>query len=277
MLARRVGKKLSENVGQPVVIENRAGRFIGYEFVLRQPPDGYTILIGTIANFGLAPSLYKKMPFDGLRDFTPISRAVVVTNILVVHPSLPVKTAKEFLAFAKARPGQLNYSTSGVGSAAHVASELFALMGGVEFVHVPYKGGGPAVADLVAGHVDFSFATAPSTLALIKAGRLRPLGITTQKRLDGLPDVPTISEAVLPGFDAQNWYVWVTPAPTPKNIVAKLNAELIRAMTSPEVMPGLLKEGMEPTPSTPEELHEFMKSEVAKWADVVKKRHITAE
>ena len=279
ILGRIVAKKISENVGQTVIVDNRAGGsgFIAAEQTARMPPDGYTILIAPIATFGLAPSIYKSLPFDPVRDFAPISRGVVVTNVLVVHPSLPVKTAKEFLALAKARPKALNYGTSGYGSAAHLASELFALNGGVEFVHVPYKGGGPAVADLVAGHIQFSFATAPSALALIKGGKLRALGVTTPNRFPSLPDVPTISEAVFPGFEASNWYAFVAPANTPNDIVAKLNAELHRAMASPDVLQALLTQGMEPTPSTPEELHVFMKSEIAKWAEVVKARGIKVE
>jgi len=279
ILGRVVAKKLSENIGQPVIVDNRAGGsgFIAAEQTARMPPDGYTVLIAPIATFGLAPSIYKSLPFDPVRDFVPISRGVVVTNVLVVHPSLPVKTAKEFLALAKAKPGELNYGTSGYGSAAHLASELFALKGGVEFVHVPYKGGGPAVADLVAAHIQFSFATAPSALALIKGGKLRALGVTTLNRFPSLPDVPTISEAVFPGFEASNWYGFVAPANTPKEIIMKLNDELHKAMASPDVSQALLAQGMEPTPSTPEEFGAYIKSEIAKWAEVVKARGIKAE
>ena len=279
ILTRILAKKLSENLGQPVTVDNRPGgnSIIGTEAGARAAPDGYTLLLAPISTFGLAPSLYKSLPYDPVRDFAPITKAVVVTNVLVVHPSLPVKSAKEFLALAKAKPGALNYSTSGVGGAAHLASELFALMGGVEFVHVPYKGGGPAVADLVAGHIQFSFATAPSALALIKAGKLRPLGVTTPNRFPILPDVPTISEAVFPGFEASNWYSYVAPASTPKDIVLKLNLEIRRAMTSPDIAQALLAQGMEPTLSSPEELGAYIKSEIAKWAEVVKARGIKAE
>ena len=279
ILGRIVARKLSENIGQPVIVDNRAGGsgFIAAEQTARLPPDGYTVLIAPIAVFGLAPSIYKSLPFDPVRDFTPITKGVVVTNVLVVHPSLPVNNAKEFLALAKAKPGGLNYGTSGYGSAAHLASELFALQGGVEFVPVPYKGGGPAVADLVAAHIQFSFATAPSALALIKGGKLKALGVTTLSRFPSLPDVPTISEAVFPGFEASNWYGFVLPANAPKDIVAKLNGELHLAMANPDVLQALLGQGMEPTPSTPEELGAYIKSEIAKWAEVVKARGIKAE
>jgi len=279
VLGRVLAKKLSENLGQPVIVDNRAGGggLIATEQTARMPPDGYTLLLGYAGSLALAPSLYKSLAYDPVHDFSSITKGVVVTNVLVVHPSLPVKTAREFLALARAKPRALNYSTSGYGSAAHVASELFALKGSVEFVHVPYKGGGPAVADLVAGHVQFSFATAPSALSLIKAGKLRPLGVTTPTRFPTLPDVPTISEAVFPGFEASNWYCFVTPANTPKDIVAKLNYEFRRALTSPDVAQTLLAQGMEPTPSSPEELHEYIKSEILKWAEVVKARGIKAE
>jgi len=279
IMGRIIAKKMSENIGQPVLIENKASGngFIGTVQAARMPPDGYTLLVGTIASFGLAPSLYKALPYDPVRDFAPITNGVVVTNVLVVHPSVPAKTAKEFLALAKAKPRALNYSSSAYGSAAHLASELFALKGGVEFVHIPYKGGGPAVADLVAGHVQFSFATAPSALAFIKAGKLRALGVTTSTRFSGLPDVPTISEAVFPGFEASNWYCFVAPANTPKDTIAKLNQEFHRAMASPDVVQALHTQGMEPIPSTPEELHAYIKSEIAKWAEVVKARDLKTE
>ena len=279
IMGRIIAKKISENVGQQAIIENKAGGngFIGTVQAARMPPDGYTLLVGTIASFGLAPSLYKTLPYDPVRDFEPIINGVVVTNVLVVHPSLPAKTAKEFLALAKAKPRALNYSSSAYGSAAHLASELFALKGGVEFVHIPYKGGGPAVADLVAGHVQFSFATAPSALGFVKSGKLRALGVTTPTRFSGLPDVPTISEAVFPGFEASNWYCFVAPAHTPKDIIAKLNQEFRRAMASPDVAQALHTQGMEPVPSTPQELHAYIKSEIAKWAEVAKARDLKAE
>ena len=279
ILGRLVGQKLSENFGQSVVIENRggAGGVIAAEYVARMPPDGHTVLIADIRTFGLAPSLYKSLPYDPIRNFSPITGGVDVTNVLVVNPSVPAKTIKEFLAYAKSKPGILNYSSSGKGSGAHMAGELFALKGGVDITHVAYKGGGPAVADLVAGHVQFSFATAPSVLPLIQAGKLRALGVTTLKRFPGLPDVPTISEALIPGYEASNWYSFVVPANTPKEIVARLNTEIRKVMADPEVMKTLLAQGMEPTPSSPEELDAYIKSEISKWAEVVKLRGIKPE
>ena len=279
ILGRLVGQKLSENFGQSVVIENRggAGGVIAAESVARMPPDGHAVLIADIRTFGLAPSLYKSLPYDPIRNFSTITGGVDVTNVLVVNPSVPAKTLKEFLAYAKSKPGILNYSSSGKGSGGHMAGELFALKGGVDIAHVAYKGGGPAVADVVAGHVQFSFATAPSVLPLIQAGRLRALGVTTLKRFPGLPDVPTISEALIPGYEASNWYSFVAPAHTPKEIVARLNTEIRKVMADPEVMKTLLAQGMEPTPSSPEELDAYIKSEITKWAEVVKLRGIKPE
>ncbi len=279
ILARLVGKKLSENVGQPVIVDNKGGGGggVGTEQAARMAPDGYTVLIGPIASFALAPSLYKSLSYEPVRDFAAITKGVVVTNVLVVHPSLPVNTAREFLALVKAKPGTLNCGNAGYGSAGHLAGELFALMAGIEFTQVPYKGGGPAVADLVAGHVQFNFATVPSALALIKSGKLRPLGVTTPTRFPNLPDVPTLSEAVIPGYEASNWFAFFAPAETPKNIVATLNHELRRAMASPDVARALLAQGMDPTPSSPEELGAYLKSEISKWAQVIKTRGIKAE
>jgi tripartite-type tricarboxylate transporter receptor subunit TctC len=272
ILGRLVGQKLSENFGQSVVIENRggAGGVIAAEYVSRMPPDGHTVLIADIRTFGLAPSLYKSLPYDPIRDFSPITGGVAVTNVLVVNPSIPANSVKEFLAYVKSKPGMLNYSSSGKGSGGHMAGELFAIKGGINVTHVAYKGGGPAVADVVAGHVQFSFATAPSVLPLIQAGKLRALGVTTLKRFPGLPEVPTISEALLPGYEASNWYSFVTPAKTPRDVVEKLKTALHAVMSDQTVMKSLQAQGMEPTPSSPEELEGYIKSEIAKWAEVVK-------
>ena len=279
VLARLLAKRLSEGLSQPVVIDNRpgAGGVLGSEQVARAAPDGYTILLGTVATHGLAPSLMKAMPYDPVEDFAHITKGVVVTNILVVHPSVPAHTAKEFLALVKAKPGELNYSSSGRGSGAFMAGELFAQMANAEITHVPYKGGGLAVSGLVAGHVQFSFATAPSVMALIQAGRLRAFGVTTPTRFAGLPELPTLSEAILPGFEASNWYAFFAPARTPVAIVDRLNAEIHQAMGQPEILKALSEQGMEPTLSTPSEQLEFIRAEIAKWSALVKVRGIEAE
>lgn len=279
VLARLLAKRLSEGLGQTVVIDNRAGAggLVGSEQVARAAPDGYTILLGTVATHGLAPSLMKAMPYDPVEDFAHITKGVVVTNILVVHPSVPAQTAKEFLALVKAKPGELNYSTSGRGSGAFMAGELFSQMANAEITHVPYKGGGLAVSGLVAGHVQFSFATAPSVIALIQAGRLRALGVTTPTRFSGLPELPTLSEAILPGFEASNWYAFFAPAQTPAAIVNRLNTEIHQAMGQPEILKSLLEQGMEPILSTPSEQREFIRAEITKWQALVKARGIEAE
>jgi tripartite-type tricarboxylate transporter receptor subunit TctC len=279
VLARLLAKRLSEGLGQSVVIDNRAGAggLVGSEQVARAAPDGYTILLGTVATHGLAPSLMKAMPYDPVEDFAHITKGVVVTNILVVHPSVPAQTAKEFLALVKAKPGELNYSTSGRGSGAFMAGELFSQMTNAEITHVPYKGGGLAVSGLVAGHVQFSFATAPSVMALIQAGRLRALGVTTPIRFSGLPEVPTLSEAILPGFEASNWYAFFAPARTPVAIVNRLNAEIHQAMGQPEILKSLFEQGMEPILSTPDQQRDFIRAEITKWQALVKTRGIEAE
>ena len=279
ILGRLIAKGLSLGLGQPIVIDNRAGAggLVGSEQVARAAPDGYTLLIGTVATFGLAPSLMKAMPFDPVKDFAHITKGVVVTNILVVHPSVPAVTVAEFLALVKAKPAELNYSTSGRGSGAFMAGELFSQMGGVDISHVPYKGGGLAVAGLVAGHVQFSFATAPSVFALIQAGKLRALAVTTPMRFTSLPEVPTMSESILPGFEASNWYAFFAPAQTPAAIVNRLNAEIRQAMVQPEVLKILLEQGMEPILSTPTEQRDFIQAEISKWSALVKARGIQPE
>jgi len=279
VLARLIAKRLAEGLGQSVVIDNRAGAggVLGSEQVARAAPDGYTILLGTVATHGLAPSLMKAMPYGPVEDFAHITKGVVVTNILVVHPSVPVQTAQEFLALVKAKPGELNYSTSGRGSGAFMAGELFSQMADAEITHVPYKGGGLAVSGLVAGHVQFSFATAPSVISLIQAGRLRALGVTTPTRFAGLPEVPTLSEAILPGFEASNWYAFFAPARTPAAIVDRLNAEIHQSMNQPEILRALSEQGMEPILSTPNEQREFIRAEMTKWQALVKARGIEAE
>jgi tripartite-type tricarboxylate transporter receptor subunit TctC len=269
---RAIAPKLSATLGQQIVVDNRPGAAgnIGTDVVAKAPPDGYTLLMGTIAALAINPSLYDKLPFDPVRDFAPISRGVDSTNVLVVHPSLPVKTVKELIALAKARPGQLNYGSSGVGGAGHLAGELFNLMVGTKLVHVPYKGGAPAMIDLIAGHVHMVFATAATANPQIKAGKIRPLAVTTTKRAVSLPEVPTIEEAGIKGYEANNWYGLLAPARTPRPIIDRLNKEFITALRLPDVKEFLLAQGLDPAPSTPEEFGEYIKSEIAKWARVVK-------
>ena len=269
--ARAISAKLGELVGQQVIIDNRAGAAgnIATEMVAKANPDGYTLLLGTIAALAINPSLYRtKLPFDSVKDFAPIIQAVDSTNILSVHPSVPVSTVKELIALAKTR--SLNYGSSGVGGTGHLAGELFNTMAGVKMTHVPYKGGGPAMIDLVGGQVQLVYATAASAVPMIKATKIKGIAVTTIKRSALMPDIPTIAESGLPGFDANNWYGLLAPAKTPRAIVMRLNAEVTKVLGMPDVKNFLFNQGLDPAPGTPEKFGAYIKAEMAKWAKVVK-------
>jgi tripartite-type tricarboxylate transporter receptor subunit TctC len=270
--ARVVAGRLSELLGQQFIVDNRpgAGGNIGSELVAKSAPDGYTLLMGTIAVLAINPSLYEDLPVDPVRDLAPISRAADSTNILVVHPALPVKNVRELIALAKARPGELVYGSSGVGTAGHLAADLFDSMARVRMVHVPYKGGPPSMIDLIAGRLQLVFATAVTAVPQIKAGRIRPLAVTTAKRSVFVPELPTVAEAGLPSFEANNWYGLVAPAKMPREIVNRLNKEVVALLNMPEVKETLFKQGIEAAPSTPEEFGAYIKSEIAKWSKIVK-------
>lgn len=276
-LARVIGNRLSGQMSQPFVVDNRPGAagVTAGDLVAHMPSDGYSLLIGAISFLAVAPSLYKSLPYDPIKDFTPLSRGVLLSNVLVVHPSLPVNNVRELIALAKAKPGAINFCSAGNATAGHLAGELFARMTGTKLVHVPYRGGGPAMADLVAGMVQISFASPPSALPLIRAGKLRALAVTTEQRLSTMPDLPTVAEAGVPGFVANNWYCFVGPAGMPSDIVARLNHELHVALRDPTVLTTLGNEGMTVDPSSPEELTRFMRAEIAKWAEVVRAGNIT--
>jgi len=271
ILTRLIGQKLTETWGQQVIIDNRAGAGgnIGAEAVVRSAADGYTLLSASTVHT-VNPSLYRKLGYDPLKDFTAITLLAQVANILVVHPSLPVKTVKEFIAFAKKRPGQLNFSSAGNGSAPHLTAEMFKMKTGVNIVHVPYKGAAPAMVDLIAGHVTLTFATAPSAVPYVQSGRLRALGVSSAKRIPALPEVPTIAEAGVPGYEAIGWNGLTGPAGMPQAVVDRLNAEVVKILRAPDVSKRLGDLGLEPRTSTPAEFSEFLKSEVVKWAQVVK-------
>jgi tripartite-type tricarboxylate transporter receptor subunit TctC len=268
--ARAIGNKLSERLGQQIIIDNRPGAAgnIATDLVAHANPDGYTILMGTIAALAINPSLYGKLPFDPQKDLTPIIQAVDSTNILSLHPSVPAHNVKELIALAKTKP--LNFGSSGVGGTGHLAGELFNTMAGVKMTHVPYKGGGPAMVDLIAGQVELVFATAASAVPHIKAGKIRGIAVTTAKRSALMPDLPTISEAGLPGFDANNWYGLMAPAKTPRPIINRLNAEVGKVLAMPEVKDFLFHQGLDPAAGTPEKFGAYIKAEQAKWAKVVK-------
>ena len=269
--ARAIGSKLSELLGQQIIIDNRPGAAgnIAAELVSKATPDGYTLLMGTIAALAINPSLYTtKLPFDSIKDFAPITQAVDSTNILSLHPSVPAGSVKELIALAKAKP--LNYGSSGVGGTGHLAGELFNTMAGVKMTHVPYKGGGPAMIDLVGGQVQLVFATAASAVPQIKGGKIKGLAVTTAKRSALMPNLPTIAEAGLPGFDANNWYGVLAPAKTPRPIILRLNSEIAKVLAMPDVKNFLFNQGLDPAAGTPEQFGAYIKSEMTKWAKVVK-------
>ena len=279
IIARHVANRLPEVLGQSVVVENRAGAggTIAADVVARANSDGHTILLATIAALAVAPHLNSKLPYNPLRDFAPISMATVSGNVLVVHPSVQAKTLAEYVKEANSRPGGIPYGTSGVGSAGNLAGELFRLTAKANLVHVPYKGGGPAMSDLLGGQIPSVFASATTATPQVKAGKLRALGATGSKRSAALPDVPTIAEQGYPGYEATNWYAYVAPAKTPRNIVARLNTEIVRTLRDPETHEAILKLGEEPTPSTPEELARHIEREHATWGRVIKEAGIPVE
>lgn len=269
--ARLLAPKLTEYLGQQVIVENRpgAGTNIANEFVAKSAPDGYTLLINTAA-VAINMSLYKKVPFDTLRDFTAVSLFSMSPNILVVHPSLPVKNVKDLIALAKKKPGALNFSSAGSGTTQHLAGELFKLRTGTNIVHVPYKGSAPSLTALIGGEVEMSYANIPAIFQHVKAGRLRPLASTGPKRSELMPEVPTMKEAGAPGVEVVVWYGVLAPSATPREIVAKLADGIGRAARSPDIRQRLMDMGAEPVGNTPEEFGKQLKEEVARWAEVVK-------
>lgn len=274
--ARIVATKLTEFWGQQLVVENRpgAGSTIAAEIAAKATPDGYTLLLCQIASHGMAPSLYKKLGYDHIRDFAPISLIGTTPNVLVVNPSVPAKSVSEFIAYAKANPGKIHYGSSGVGTTLHLSMEWFKTLTGINVIHVPYKGGAPALAELLGGQVQVMFGNLPGQVAMIKAGRTRPLGVTSAKRNAQLPDVPTIIESGVSGFEVTIWYGVCAPAKVPKPTLAKLNADLVKALNMTDVRQRLAEQGVDPAPITAEQFAEFIKSETTKWAKVVKEAAI---
>lgn len=276
---RLIGARLSEALRQQVIIDNRggAGGSIGADLAAKSPPDGYTLVIGHIGTLAVNPTLYTKLPYDPVRDFQPISLMAKVPNIMVIHPSLPVKSVKELVALAKARPGSLVYGSGGSGGAGHLATEYFKMMAKVNIVHVPYKGTGPALIDLLAGQTQLVFAGVPGIIGHVKTGRLRALGVSTLKRLAIFRDLPTIDEAGVRGYEATQWYGILAPAGTPQPVVAKLNSAMVNALGTAQMKERLAADGSEPLPSTPAEFLEFIKKEIARWAPVIKAAGIRAD
>jgi len=277
-LGRTLAAKFTEAWGQPAVVENKPGgnTLIGNDFVAKSPPDGYTLLMVAFP-FSVVPSLFKTMPYNTVNDFAPVILAASSANLLVVNTSLPVKSVGELLALAKSKPGSLSYASTGNGSSNHISMELFKSLAGVDILHVPYKGSAPAVTDLLGGQVQLMFDNTPNVLPHVKGGRLRALGSSRAKRDALTPDVPTVAEAGVPGYELSVWFGMVAPAGTPKEIVQKLNAEVIKILAMPDVRERFLAQGVEPQGSTPEQFAEHIRSEMAKWAKVVKDAGVTAE
>jgi tripartite-type tricarboxylate transporter receptor subunit TctC len=276
--ARIVAKRVGENIGQTVVIDNRAGAGgnLAHQYVANAAPDGATILLGSIGPLSIAPHLMK-VPYDPERDLAPLTMGMGFPNVLVVHSGVGVKTLAEFIALAKKKPGSLDYASTGAGSASHLAGELFNQRAGVEIVHIPYKGGAPAMQDLLGGRVAAYYSTPSSAGPHIEAGKLIPLATTGLTRPSFMANVPTIAEAGFPGFNATNWYAFVAPGKTPKPILDRWNAELVKALNAPDVRDELLKHGLTPQPGTRNELARFVASESATWSKVIKDRKITAD
>ena len=275
--ARVIAQQLTERMKNQVIVENKpgAGSLIGAEFVIKSAPDGYTLLL-TPASYTVNPSVYK-LSFDPLNDITPIAQISKGPYIVAVHPSVPAKTLKELVAYAKANPGKLSYASSGNGAHIHVATEYLLYTAGIDIVHVPYKGSGPALNDTVGGQVQMIFGSVATALQYVKSGRLRPLAVTTPKRIAAAPDIPTVAESGYPGWEVTNWHGLVGPKGLPKDIVQRLNKEVNVAVHSPEMVKVLSSDGLEPAGGTPEDLAALLKSEVARWAQVVKRANIKVD
>jgi len=273
ILARTVGEKLAVALGQPVIIENKpgAGGGVGAEFTAKSAPDGYTIMGGTISTHAINASLYKSLPYDPVKDFVAITLIARVPNMLVINPSVPAKDVKELIALLKANPGKYSFASSGNGTSQHLSGELFKSMSGTDMQHIPYKGSPPALQDVVGGQVAMTFDNITTALPLAKAGKLRALAVTTAKRSSVAPEVPTLAESGLPGFEVGSWQGVFAPAGTPPEIVKRLNAEIVKALNMPDVREKLSGLGAEIVADSPEEFSALVKAEVAKWADVVKK------
>lgn len=271
IVTRAVGKRMAEIMGQPVVVENRSGAagHIGAESVARSAPDGYTLLLGG-SYLTIGPSLNRKLPYDPVKDLSPVGLVALNQYVLLTHPTVPAKTVKELIRLAKSQPGKLNYGSSGVGAPPHLATELFKTMAGINAVHVPYKGATPALADLIGGHIDFYIGGISGALPHAKSGKLRALAVTGSRRSSQLPEVPTIAEAALPGYEVATWFGLVGPAGISRDIVSKLNAVITKIVGEAEMQAFLVRQGLEPTTNTPAEFAEFIRREIPKFAKIVK-------
>ncbi|MDB5927962.1 MAG: hypothetical protein JWN13_6898 [Betaproteobacteria bacterium] len=279
IVARQIAQKLSDRWGQQVVVDNRPGAtgIIGTDLAAKSAPDGYTILMGNVATQAVNVSLYSKIPYDPVRDFAPITLVARVPEMLVVHPSLPAASVKELIALAKAKAKQLTFGSAGSGSPPHLAGELFQSLANVQFVHVPYKGSAPALTDLIGGQINMYFANILSAMVHVKSGRLRALGVTSMKRSVVAPDVPTIAEAGLPGYEEYNWYGMLAPRGTPKPLIDKLHDDVVAVVRSNDLQERMTRDGAEVIGGTPDEFAKFIKAEISKYAQVIKSRGLRVE
>lgn len=276
ILGRLLGQKLTESWGQNVVIDNRPGGagMIGASVAAKSPADGYTLFLGGITTLAIAPFVHKSMPYDPIRDFQPVTQTTISPLLLMVHPSLPVKTVKEFTALAKARPGEINYASSGPGGSGHLAGELFKMVTKISLVHVPYRGAPPALTDLMSGQVQVMFGTMLAAVPQVRAGRIRAVAVTGPKRSVAVPEVPTFAEAGLPGYDASSWNGILVPTGTPRAIVDRLNRELVMILRAPNVLDRLVSDGPIPVGNTPEEFAAHIKAEQTKWGKVIRAANV---
>jgi tripartite-type tricarboxylate transporter receptor subunit TctC len=278
-VARLVGKRVEESLGKPIVVDNRpgAGGVLGAEAAAKSPPDGYTLFLGGVGSHAVNPNLIRNLPYDPIKDFAPVTLLAQAPLVLVVHPSVPARNIAEFIAYARKNPGKLNFASNGNGSSSQLAAVMFDSMAGVEMVHVPYKGLSPALTDLLSGDVQVMFSSVVAIVPHIKAGKVRALAVTGKTRLALLPEVPTLAESGLKGYEASSWYGILAPAGTPREIVVKLGAEFSRAVRQPEVARSLVAEGAEPVGSTPEEFAAHIRAELARLGKVIREAKITSE
>jgi tripartite-type tricarboxylate transporter receptor subunit TctC len=272
IVARAVGQKLTEAWGQQIVVDNRggAGGIIGTDVAAKAVPDGYTLLLGTSSGLSINPALNPKLPYNAFTDFAPVSLVVINPQILVLHPSLPAGSLTELIKLAKARPGQINYASVGQGSPNHLGMEMLKAMTGIDMVHIPYKGTAPALTDLVAGQVSLMFNSMPSVLPQVRSGKLKGIAVGSAKRSRAAPDIPTVAEAGVPGFEYVTWYGLFAPAATPKEVIARLNGEIVKILAEPEMAQRLASQGAEPAGSTPDELGKFMRNEHERWKELIR-------
>lgn len=275
---RIVANKLSEQLGQQVVVDNRAGAgtIIGIEIAAKAPPDGYTLLMG-LSTLAINPSMYAKLPYDAIRDLAPVSLVVLSPNVLTVHPSLPARSVKEFIALAKAKPGTITYGSAGQATSPHLSGELLKVLAKIDIVHVPFKGSGQSVISSLAGEIAANFPSVPTAIPYIKVGKLRGLGVTMAKRTAALPDVPSIAEAGVAGYEATQWFGVLAPAGTPRPIIDRLNQEIVKLLRLPEIRDRLIADGTDPVGNTPEEFAAYIRSETDKWTRVIKAAGIKAQ